>query len=103
MARAIEAAPAALQPLIVDALNSNGLIVQLMPDFPSDDGADGPMRDAPRLARLFAQSGADLEGRSFRVPIRAGAVVHSLSGGRLRSEGPVPLRVGLRTPRPLLV
>ncbi len=103
MARAIEAAPATLQPLIVDALNSNGLIVQLMPDFPGDDGADGPMRDVPRLARLFAQSGADLEGRSFRVQIHAGAVVHSLSGERVGVEGPVRLLVRLRNRQALVV
>jgi two-component system osmolarity sensor histidine kinase EnvZ len=101
MARALEAASPALQPLIVDALNSAALIVQLMPDFPAGAEAEGPMQDAPWLARRYAEWGDSLAERPLRVQFHGGAVIHSLSGEA--AEGPLRLVVRLRTGQALVI
>lgn len=104
MARALEAASPVQRALIVEALNSGGLIVQLHPDFPPDAGA--PPRRAPRP---MAEDGPymryrhELEGRPFRVQVRSGAALGSAFRGRIGAPGAIRLAVRLRTGQVLVV
>lgn len=92
LARALEAAPADLQPLVLEALNSGAMIVTISPQMPRQ-GSDGSVRDAPHLERIFGRYAAALDGREFRVQIRRGMPFFAASD----SEGPVRLHVRLRT------
>jgi signal transduction histidine kinase len=103
MARALEAAPPDLQPLIVDALNGSALIVRLMPEFPAGERTESPMQDAPLLTRYLAELRDDLAERPFRVQFHNGVLVHSLSGEAARTEGPIRLLVRLRTGQALAI
>ncbi|MDZ4375009.1 MAG: hypothetical protein U1C74_26815, partial [Phenylobacterium sp.] len=98
MARALEAAPAEVRPLVVDALNRGPISVQLAGDFPiAPHGAAA--RRAPRLARMLDRYDEALEGRPFRVQARQ-------ASGEARAEAPrAPLRllVRLRTGEVMIV
>jgi signal transduction histidine kinase len=89
--------------MIVNALNSNGMIVKLAPDFPDDAQGATSARIAPRLQRLFAGYPADLEERPFRVEIHDGVLLSSLASGHVGTEAPVRLFVRLRSGEVLAV
>lgn len=92
MARALEAAPPDVRPLVLDALNRGPLRVELGQAFPVEPlGARAARGD--RFPRLFGRYDTALEGRPFRVQAR------QLSGER----GPVRLLVQLRTGEILMI
>lgn len=103
MARAIEAAPPELRPLIVEAFNGTAMTARLLDDFPGEDGSPQESRSAPRLQQRFAAFAADLDGRPFRVQIQNGSLRQSLAAGRAGTPGPVRLFVRLRTQQVLEV
>lgn len=86
MARALEAAPPDVRPLVVEALNQGPLKVQLTPSFPSEP-LGAPAARGDRFPRLFDRYDRALEGRPFRVQARR------VSGQR----GPVRILVQLKT------
>jgi two-component system osmolarity sensor histidine kinase EnvZ len=92
MARALEAAPPDVRPLVLDALNRGPLQVGLTPAFPEESLGAPPAR-GDRFPRLFARYHTALEGRPFRVQTR------QASGER----GPVRLLVRLRTGEILVI
>ena len=103
IAQALEAAPTTLRPVMVKALNSNGMIVKLTPDFPDDAQSAASVHLAPRLQRLFAGYSGDLEERPLRARVRDGVLLSSLVSGRVRAEAPVRLFVRLRSGEVLAV
>jgi len=96
MARALEASPADVRPLVLDALNRGPMSVELVAGFPIEPrGALGDR--APRLRRLFDAYARALEDRPFRVQAR-----REVGDGKGRL-GPVRLLVGLRTGEVMVV
>jgi signal transduction histidine kinase len=87
MARALEAAPPEVRPLVVDALSQGPMSVELVPTFPFEPNGVAAQR-APRLGRLFDRYASALEERPFRMQARREA---SAEVDRVR------LLVGLRT------
>ncbi|ESQ83762.1 hypothetical protein ABENE_20025 [Asticcacaulis benevestitus DSM 16100 = ATCC BAA-896] len=102
MASALEKAPPALRPDIVRALNSDALIVRIKPsgEIP-DDGA--PLKNSARLERLFARYAKGLDGRAFRVQVRAGGQVNTFSANDIGAAAPVRLLLSLRTGETLVL
>lgn len=96
MARALEASPADVRPLVLDALNAGPMIVQLEPDFAIEPAGPRANR-GPRVRRLFAAYAAALEDRPFRVQAR-----REVGDGEGRF-GPVRLLIRLRTGEVLIV
>lgn len=92
MARALEAAPPHVRPLVLDALNRGPLMVELAPAFPAEP-LGAPAARGARFPRLFDHYDRALEGRPFRVQARRP------SGER----GPVRLLVRLRTGEVLMI
>jgi two-component system osmolarity sensor histidine kinase EnvZ len=104
MARALEAAPLALQPLILQALSRNGLIVRLASKVSNAGEVDDSLRDAPGLERLFApRYGAELEGRRFRIQRREGALLQALGSEDATREGAIRMTVHLSTGQELVL
>ncbi len=103
MARALEAADPDQRRLIVEALNSGNLVVQLLDDFPADAGA------APLRARRLAEPGPymryahELEGRPFRVQMRNRRAAAAALRGEIGAPGAVRLAVQLHTGQVLVV
>lgn len=93
MARALEASPPDVRPLVVDALNRGPMSVEVVPAFPLEPRGAGSQR-APRLARLFDRYGDALQERPFRVQVRR---AEGAEGGRIR------LLVRLRTGEVMIV
>lgn len=98
MARALEATPAEVRPLVVDALNRGPMSVQLVTGFPIEPQGAAAQR-APRLARVLGRYGEALEGRQFRVQVRQSPG----EAGAAASWAPVRLLVGLRTGEVMIV
>lgn len=96
MARALEASPADVRPLVLEALNQGPMSVQLVPGFPIEPPGALASR-APRLKRLFEGYARALAERPFRVQVRRDA-----EGGQGRL-GPVRLLVRLRTGEVMIV
>lgn len=96
MAEVLEKAPPDLQPDIVQALNSDALIVHLDPAFETS-GEDLQLRDAPRLERLFREHAEGLEGRPFRVQFRLQGQVNALSDEDIGEAAPARLVLRLNT------
>jgi len=92
MARALEAAPPDVRPLVVEALNQGPLEIQLAPGFPSEP-LGAPAARGDRFPRLFDRYDRALEGRPFRVQARR------VSGER----GPVRVLVQLKTGEVLVI
>lgn len=103
MARALEAASPDQRPLIIDALNSGHLVVQLREGFPEDVGE--PPRRARRLADAgpYARYRHELEGRAFRVQVRSRQAADAALRGEIGAPGAVRLAVQLRTGEVLIV
>lgn len=95
MARALEASPSEVRPLVLEALNRGPMVVQLEPGFPIDP--PGPRADRPRVRRLFAAYASALEERPFRVQVR-----REFGEGEGR-RGPLRLLIRLRTGEVLIV
>lgn len=96
MARALEASPGDVRPLVLEALNQGPMLVQLLPGFPIEP--PGAMANrAPRLRRLFDGYARALAERPFRVQVRRDT---DDGQGRL---GPVRLLVQLRTGEVMIV
>jgi signal transduction histidine kinase len=91
IARALEGTSRKERALVLDALSSGALTVQIVPDFPPD-GGEG-RGDAPYLKRLYGRYASELEGRAFQVQARADS---ALSRGAQRPTA-VRLLVRMRT------
>ncbi|MBW8813700.1 MAG: histidine kinase [Caulobacterales bacterium] len=101
MARAVEAAPKDVQPLVVAALNRGAMRVELADPAALETGHDAPAT-AARITQLLGGYAGALEGRPFEVQARQGQgpLRDRLAPGTL---GPVRLVVRLRTGQVLLV
>lgn len=97
MARALEAAPPEVRPLVVEALNRGPMAVQLVPDFPLEPQGAAADR-LPRLRQVFDRYAQALDERPFRVQAQRGS-----GAGPLGRFGPVRLLVRLRTGEVLIV
>lgn len=95
MARALEASPAEVRPLVLEALNRGPMVVQLEPGFPIDP--PGPRADRPRVRRLFAAYAGALEERPFRVQVQREF------GEEEGRRGPLRLLIRLRTGEVMIV
>ena len=86
IARALESASPAEQPLVLAALNDRSLSVRLLPGFP-DEAAGESLRPAPRIEQQFAAYAAVLGGRTMRVQIRDAGFFENATGGPVGGRG----------------
>ena len=98
IARALESASPAEQPLVLAALNDRSLSVRLLPGFP-DEAVGESLRPAPRIEQQFAAYAAVLGGRTMRVQIRDAGFFENATGGPVGGRGPIRLLLQLRDGR----
>lgn len=97
MAEAVENAPPALRPAIVAAASHGGTRVELLPGFPDEPAAGGPLRSAPRLEARFARYAEELDHRPMRVQARQGGLLARGGSAAEPPQGPMRLLVELDT------
>lgn len=98
IARALESASPAEQPLVLAALNDRSLTVRLLPGFPAEQpGAS--LHPAPRIERQFASYAAVLGGRTMRVQVRDSGLLDNVAGAPDGARGPIRLLLQLRDGR----
>lgn len=96
MATALEKAPPALRADIVRALNSDALLVRLLPASQVPAAAP-PSRGGQRLARLFARYADGLEDRPFRIDVQPDGRIGALGEDDLGAAAPVALVLTLNS------
>ena len=90
MAAALEKAPPAVRADIVLALNSDALLVRLLPAGVAPAAAPST-HGSQRLERLFARYADDLKGRPFRVDVQGSGRIGAIGADDLGAAAPVAL------------
>lgn len=93
--RAVDAAPAELRPVVVEALNTSRQIVSLLPAPPDDEAA--VLTPLSRRSSVFDAYGRELGGRPYRIQRLQQQAWGSILSGRVGAPGSMRLLVELNS------